>query len=92
MVAQRFMRASQRDLGSSSEFTGMRQREGEAEVRNAKRQREKEEKQRRKMEEEERAKQGQKEKLSLLQAKVESGEQLSWQEIEDRNRNDREAR
>ena len=92
MLAQRFVRASQRDLGSSSEFTGMRQREGEAEVRNARRKRIQEEKQRKQEEEEARQKMIQREKIALLQAKIESGEQLSWQEIEDRNRNEREAR
>ena len=92
MVAQRFVRASQRDLGSSSEFTGMRQREGEAEIRNARRKSLKEEKQRKQQEEEDRQKMVQREKLMLLQAKIESGEQLSWQEMEDRNRNEREAR
>ena len=93
MVAQRFMRASQRDnLSGSSEFTGMRQREEEAEIRNARRKNIKEEKQRKQQEEEERRKSVQREKLALLQAKIESGEQLSWQEMEDRNRNEREAR
>ena len=70
----------------------MRQREGEAEVRNARRRCLNEEKQRRLQEEEERPKLAQREKALLLQAKVEAGEQLSWQEMEDRNRNDREAR
>ena len=70
----------------------MRQREGEAEVRNARRKSLKEEKQRKQQEEEERQRLVQREKLLLLHAKIESGEQLSWQEMEDRNRNEREAR